>query len=100
MGKYVKIVMIWQVICTYSKKSFPLIISKTMTYNLYVTECLQNRILPLTREHNIPTKFWSDLDYCHYSDITMNWHEDNEDDVIPKIWNPPNCPEFRQIVRY
>lgn len=100
MAKYAKKVMIWQAICSCGKRSFPFITSKTMTSNLYITECLQNRLLPLIRQHDAPIKFWPDLASCHYSRVVINWYKDNKVDVIPKFMNPPNCPEFRPIERY
>lgn len=71
-----------------------------MTSEVYVKECMQKRLSPFIHMHRSPVKFWPDLATCHYSNTTKLWYEANQDDVLPKWLNPPNCPELRPIERY
>jgi hypothetical protein len=68
--------------------------------SFYMKECLEKRILPIIRSHNVSVKFWPDLASCHYAKDTMNWYETNQVDAIPKTMNPPNCPQLRQIEQF
>jgi hypothetical protein len=66
----------------------------------YQKECLEKRVLPHIRSHQASVKFWPDLASCHYSKSTLKFYEDQNVDVVPKKFNPPNCPELRPIERY
>lgn len=100
MDKFSKKLMIWQAICSCGLKSKVFVTSSTMNTDLYISECLEKRLLPLIRFHNKPTKFWPDLASCHYSQKAIKWYGQNGVDVIPKNMNPPNCPELRPIEKY
>lgn len=92
--------MIWQAICTCGAKSRPYVATRSMNADLYVNECLQNRLLPLIHQHDCAVVFWPDLASCHYATSTLNWYLQNNVSVVTKDQNPPNCPEFRPIARY
>jgi transposase len=98
--KYAKKLMIWQAICSCGIKSQAFVTSLKMNRQLYIKECLEKRVLPIIRSHNVPVKFWPDLTSCHYAKDTMNWYETNQVDVIPKDMNPPNCPQLRPIEQF
>lgn len=100
LEKYSKKVLIWQSICSCGEKSRPFFTTRTLDTELYIKECLNARLLPFIRQHNVPVKFWPDLAPAHYSKKTLLWYQQNQVDVIPKNMNPPNCPEFRPIEQY
>ena len=47
--------------------------------------------------NDTPVLFWPDLASCHYAKKTLAWYEANDVPYVPKIANPPNCPELRPI---
>jgi hypothetical protein len=98
--KYAKKVMIWQAICSCGLKSKPFATSSILTSDIYIKECLQKRLLPMVRSHNIPVVFWPDLASIHYAKKTLEWFNTNQVAVIPKDINPPNCPKLRPIEEY
>jgi hypothetical protein len=98
--KYAKKYMIWQGICSCGLKSRSFVTSSNMDRHLYISECLQKRVLPFIRAHNSPVKFWPDLASCHYAKDTIEWYQANEVDFITKDLNPPNCPNLRPIEKY
>jgi len=98
--KYVKMLMIWQVLCSCGKKITSFITSATMDRHMYIKECLKKRLLSLIHSHNSPVKFWPDLASCHYAGDTIEWYRTNNIDFIPKNHNPQNCPNLRQIKEY
>ena len=100
VDKFAKKFMVWQAICSCGRRSEPFITNQTMTAYLYIKECLKKRLLPFIRSHRVPVKFWPDLATIHYAGKTNRWYEENQVDVIPKVMNPPNCPQFRPIERY
>ncbi|KAF2880901.1 hypothetical protein ILUMI_25277 [Ignelater luminosus] len=81
-------------------RSAPFICNRTLTSEIYLTECLQKRLLPFLRKHSISILFWPDLVSCHYSTKTINWYNLNNINIVPKEVNPPNCPELRPIKKY
>ena len=98
--KFAKKLMIWQAICSCGLKSKGFVTNRTMNGSLYIEECLEKRLMPFIRAHNLPVKFWPDLASCHYARVTMDWYQTNGVDVVAKNQNPPNCPEFRPIEKY
>jgi len=98
--KFPKKFLVWQAICTCGQKSDFFVFSGTINSQIYIEECLKNKLLPLLRRHNVSTFFWPDLASCHYSKATMEWYEANKVVFVPKEANPPNCPELRPIEKY
>lgn len=98
--KFPKKFLVWQAICSCGKRSQAFVTSGTINSDIYIKECLQKRLLPFLRSHNVSTFFWPDLASCHYSKGTLKWYEDNKVDFVPKEANPPNCPELRPVERY
>ena len=78
-------------------KSAPFIDRKTLTFDLYITECLQKCLLPFINKHSKAVIFWLDLATIHHSKKTMEWYNQNG---IKIVSNPPNCPEQRVIESY
>lgn len=100
MEKFAKKAMVWQCVCSCGLKSQPFVTTSSMNADLYIKECLQKRLLPFIKLHNVPTIFWPDLASCHYAQKTMKWFKDNNIAVVPKDFNPPNCPQFRGIEKF
>lgn len=100
MSKFAKKFLVWQAICTCGKRSAPFVTQDTMNGQVYMKECLQKRLLPLLKAHNVPTIFWPDLASCHYSKDVLKWYADNKVNFVPKMFNPPNTPELRPIEKY
>lgn len=98
--KFPKKFMVWQAICQCGDRSAPYVTQGTMSSENYTKECLEKRLLPFLRRHRTNTLFWPDLASCHYSKKTIAWYDANQVNVVPKIANPPNCPELRPIERY
>jgi hypothetical protein len=98
--KFGKKVMVWQGICECGLKSSPFFTTETMNAQMYIRECLDKRLLPLIRRHNVPTLFWPDLASIHYAKATLDWYEANNVDFVPKNMNPPNVPQIRPIEKY
>lgn len=99
-SKFPKKFLVWQAICSCGKRSQSFVTSGTINSEIYIKECLQKRLLPFLRSHNVPTFFWPDLASSHYSKATLKWYEDHGVDFVPKEANPPNCPELRPVERY
>ena len=100
VDKFGKKFMVWQAICSCDRRSEPFITNQTMTADLYIKECLKKRLIPFIKSHKGPVKFWPDLATVRYASKTKHWYEVNQVDVVPKVLNPPNCPQFRPIERY
>lgn len=98
--KFGKKMMVWQAICQCGMKSKPFFTNKNMNADLYRTECLQKRVLPMVRLHNVPVMFWPDLATCHYATDCLEWYNSNNVQFVEKDTNPPNSPEVRPIERY
>ena len=56
--------------------------------------------VPFIRSHSSMSIFWHDLAPAHYSKLTMAWYIANNVYCVPKLMNPPNCPELRPIERF
>ena len=98
--KFAKKALIWQAICSCSKKSAPYISQSTLSGQIYVKECLQKRLLPLIKSHNNRPVFWPDLASIHYCKLAMERYKKNNVKFVPKTENPPNCPELRVTEKY
>lgn len=99
-SKFPKKYLVWQAICSCGLRSDVFITQGTINSQVYVKECLQRRLLPFLRKHNVSTFFWPDLASCHYSKLSIEWFEQNLVKLVPREANPPNCPELRPIERY
>jgi transposase len=98
--KFGKKVLVWQAICQCGMKSSPFFTFGNLNAEIYQTECLQKRVLPLIRKHKGQTLFWPDLASCHYARSVLEWYREMEVNFVAKAMNPPNCPEIRPIERY
>lgn len=98
--KFPKKFLVWQAICSCGKRSTSYITTGTINTDLYIKECLEKRLLPFIREHDVSTFFWPDLASCHYSKSSLEWYDKNNVVLVPREANPPNCPELRPIERY
>lgn len=98
--KFSKKFLVWQAICQCGMRSSPFVTTGTVNTDIYISECLKKRLLPLIKKHTSSTLFWPDLASCHYSSRALEWYNLNSVDVVPKNTNPPNCPELRPIEKY
>jgi len=98
--KFPKKYLVWQAICSCGQKSEEFVTPGTLNSEVYVTECLKKRLLPLIEAHTIPVMFWPDLATCHYGKKAKEFYEENGINIVQKEANPPNCPELRPIERY
>lgn len=100
ISKFPKQYMVWQAICTCGLRSSFFVTQGTINSKVYIDECLEKRLLPFIRAHEGTVIFWPDLATSHYSKATMEWYASKKINFVPKIANPPNCPELRPIERY
>lgn len=103
LEKFDKKLLVWQAICSCGLKSEPFVTSSTLTFQLYIKECLEKRLLPFIKHHKsqkLETIFWPDLASYHYVRKTIEWYDVNEIKFFTKELNPPNSPLFRPIERY
>ena len=82
-------------ICSCGLKSTIFYTTGTINAEIYRSECLQKRLLPLYNKHSTPPLFWPDLASAHYAKTTLNCGL-----LVEKNINPPNCPQLRPIERY
>lgn len=100
LTKFPKKFMVWQAICSCGRKSKTYIAKGSLTSELYLKECLKQRLLPFIKSHSVSPLFWPDLATVHYSRTVMEWYETNKVIVVPKSCNPPNTPHLRPIEKY
>ena len=100
ISKFPKRILVWQAICTYGLRSSSYITKGFVNTEVYIKECLQKRLLPFLKKHEVCKFFWPDLATCHYSKKAIEWYQINKVQFVPKEVNPPNCPELRPIERY
>lgn len=99
-SKFPKKFLVWQAICSCGERSSSFITTGSINTDVYIKECLQKRLLPFLRKHEVSSFFWPDLASCHYSKKAIEWYQTNSVMIVPKEANPPNCPELRPIERY
>ena len=90
----------WQAICSFGLYTKPYVLRGSLNKHLYIMECLEKRLLPLYKQHLTPPLFWPDLATIHYAKQTIDWFEDNNVKYVPKLCNPPNCPELRPMEKF
>ena len=98
--KFAPKILMWQAICSCGLKSAPFVTQKTLTSDLYITDCLEKHLLPFINKHSKAVIFWPDFPKIHYSKKTMKWYNQNGIKIVLKDPNPPNCPEQRIIESY
>lgn len=69
--------------------------------DIYISECLEKRLLPFIHEYHQDFKymFWPDLARAHYSAATVGWMDENVNYVAKRL-NPPNVPQARPIENF
>jgi hypothetical protein len=66
-----------------------------------IAESLEKRLKPFIEHHGrIRYIFWPDLSSSHYSNETISFMGDEKIVFAPKLANPPNVPQLRQIERF
>ena len=102
-NKFPTKVLVW---VAFSAKgvSQPLIVpckSVSISQHIYLTECLQKRLLPFIQKHHQDNNyvFWPDLATSYFAKSCFDWMSKN----IPFLWNsmnPPNVPQARPIENF
>ena len=75
--KFAQKYLVWQAICTCGLKSNIYIATVTVNQGIYVSECLQKRLLPFLKRHNCYVLFWPDLTSLQCRKKAMEWHAAN-----------------------
>jgi hypothetical protein len=72
--------------------------SVSINQEVYLNECLKERLIPFINEHHRDGKyiFWPDLASSHYAKSVVSWMDQNINYVAKDI-NPPNVPQARPI---
>lgn len=99
-SKFPRKYLVWQAICSCGERSQNFVTTGTINTEIYIKQCLQKRLLPFLRSHDVSSYFWPDLASCHYSKAALEWYQQNNVTFVPREANPPNCPELRPIERY
>lgn len=100
--KFPKKFLVWQVIDEYGHVSKPFISVGTINADTYKVQCLQKRLLPFLRKHNLMGKalFWPDLATSHYAGIVTEFLKQHNIRYVQKVDNAPNVPQARPIEIY
>ena len=71
----------------------------SITSKIYREECISKRLKPFLDRMNPNGNFtfWPDLASAHYATSTIQLLQDLHIPFVPKIANPPNCPQLRPI---
>lgn len=99
-AKYEKKLLVW--LC-FSERgiSKPFFLPSGMAINqhVYLSECIQKRLMPFIAEHHSDNSyiFWPDLASSHYAKSVISYLEDKKVNFVQKEDNPPNVPELRPI---
>lgn len=72
--------------------------SQSVNKNVYISECLEKRLLPFVREKHRDGRylFWPDLARAHTAKASIEWMKANVN-FVPVEVNPPNVPQARPI---
>lgn len=100
--KFPKKFLVWQCIDENGHVSKPFISMGTINAQTYKVQCLQKRLLPFLRKHNIKEKalFWPDLATSHYAGAVVDFLRKHKIRYVTKLDNAPNVPQARPIERY
>lgn len=72
--------------------------SEAIKTEIYIRECLVERLLPFIKKHHNDGNyiFWPDLAPAHKSKATLDWMKANIN-FVPVENNPPNVPQARPV---
>ena len=75
--------------------------SEAVNSDIYINECLEQRLLSFICEHHPDSIyiFWPDLAGCHYSKQTIAWMDENVK-FVPKQINLPKVSQTRPIENF
>jgi len=71
--------------------------SGAMNADIYIQECIKNRLRKFVQKHNCRTIFWPDLASSHYARKTLDTLEELQINYVSKDCNPHNVPQLRPI---
>ena len=99
-AKFEEKILIWVAISSKGTSSAYVHKSKQgVRQETYLTECINNRLLPFIEKHHSDGKylFWPDLATSHYSNVVQQRLKDNHVPYVLPIENPPNVHQARPI---
>ena len=75
--------------------------SAAINSDIYISECLQKRLIPFLHKYHTDLNyiFWPDLASAHYAKVTVDWMTHNIY-FVPKAINPPKVPVARPIENF
>ena len=101
--KYPNKVLVWVAISERGMSKVLIKPQKSASINteVYIAECLDERLLPFLHKYHSDFNyiFWPDLAPAHYSNDTVAWMSENLN-FVPKDINPPNVPQARPIENF
>ena len=93
-------VMLWLSMSkTEMSKSYVIPSTMAVRKELYIEECLQNRLIPFLNKHHKPGSFlfWPDKASSHYANATQKFMNEHSISFVPKDINPTEFPQGRPI---
>jgi hypothetical protein len=75
--------------------------SEAINSDIYINECLNERLLPFIHKYHQDMNyiFWPDLASAHYSKATLEWMKQNVNYVAKRL-NSPNVLQARPIENF
>jgi hypothetical protein len=72
--------------------------SEAISSDIYINECLNERLLPFIHKYHQDMNYiyWPDLASARYSKATIEWMKQNVN-YVAKRFNPLNVPQARPI---
>jgi len=97
--KFPKKYMIWQAVDENGNFSDSFIFEGTINSEIYLQNCLKERLLPFIKKYHENKKilFWPDLATSHYANDCISFLDEQNINYVKKKDNPPNVPQARPI---
>jgi len=98
-SKFEKKLLVWVAISEKGLSNYFIAPSgQAVDADVYVQKCLPRMVRFIQEHHkNDQVVFWPDLASSHYSSKALEYLSDKNIEVVPKNYNPANCPELRPI---
>jgi hypothetical protein len=102
ISKFPQQFMIWQCVDSYGNVSKPFVCIGTMTWQTYLVECIQKRLLPFIRKYHHQRRilFWPDMATCHYALTVQAFLRRKRIPFVERKENAPNVPQARPIEKF
>ncbi len=100
--KFLKKILVWQAIDEDGNISDPFVSEGTITGDVYLTECIQGKLLPvidkLHRREDV--FFWPDMATSHYTTKVTTFLKEQNVEFMAKTKTALNVPQARGIERF